>query len=93
MGETISPSDYTSWHMMLIHIPQAIAVWVFTYGLYKEIGRKDGSFLLKSYRGIISKLLYDMSALRKHMSREDLVLLNEAIANVTELQNKISSKE
>jgi hypothetical protein len=28
----------TSWHMLAIHIPQAVAVWLFVTGLYIEVG-------------------------------------------------------
>lgn len=28
--------DYTSWVSLAIHIPQAIAVWMFVLGLYRE---------------------------------------------------------
>lgn len=31
----------TSWHMLAIHIPQAICVWLFVTGLYIEVGRWD----------------------------------------------------
>lgn len=29
----------TSWHMLGIHVPQAICVWLFVTGLYIEVGR------------------------------------------------------
>jgi hypothetical protein len=28
----------TSWHMLAIHVPQAVAVWLFVTGLYIEVG-------------------------------------------------------
>lgn len=30
---------YSEWHMLLIHVPQAIAVWAFVTGLYLELVR------------------------------------------------------
>lgn len=31
-----TPFDLTSWHMLAVHVPQLLSVWLFVGGLYKE---------------------------------------------------------
>lgn len=33
-GEPVTPADFSSWHMVLIHVPQAVAIWVAVVGFF-----------------------------------------------------------
>lgn len=47
-GGSYGRGDLLSWHMILIHVAQAVSVWFFVTGLYEEFGKMDRFSSLES---------------------------------------------
>lgn len=89
---TQEPLDLTSWHMIIIHILQAIAVVVFTTSLYKEVGAAKGRLLnLSKNTNVVKNLISDIEYLQQEeLIQENSVLVQEALANLKIVEDSLS---
>lgn len=90
-GIVLDRAEFISWHMLGIHIPQAIAVSVFTYSLYKEVGKAKNSFMLRSYPELINQLLSNLDSMRPHIIEEHIKLLNESYKNLEAIKTTLKA--
>lgn len=84
--------EFTSWHMMIIHTLQAIAVWVFTFGLYREVGNSKSRLLnLSKNKTVIKNLISDIEYLQQEaMIQENSALIQGALADLRTVEQSIN---
>lgn len=90
----ITRDDLTSWHMMLVHIPQFIAVWVFTYGLAKEVRISNaGRLQLSKLQNVLRNTVSEIEGMKSRVTEDDTRLLEEALISVRSVERNIAEIE